>query len=649
MAKLLDRLTLPQDLRGLTDRELRQVADEVRQELIATLSRVGGHCGGNLGVVELTVALHAVLDSPRDKIVWDVGHQAYPHKMLTGRRSRLSTIRQRGGLAPFCQRAESEHDIFGAGHGGTSISAALGLAVARDLAGTQEQVVAVIGDGAMTAGMAFEALNHAGELKTDLIVILNDNGMGISPNVGGLSRYLTQVRLDPYYRRAKEHFQTLMKFVPLGEAMVDAVEKFKSGVRHLVIPGTLFEDLGWTYLGPVDGHNLREIRETLEQAKSLRGPVLIHVITTKGKGWPEAEADQVRFHAITPASQAARAPGDSPPTYTEVFGETLVALAREDPRIVAITAAMAEGTGLQKFQAEFPHRCFDVGMAEQHAVTFAAGLAVQGRRPVAAIYSTFLQRAFDQILHDVCLQRLPVIFCLDRGGLVGNDGPTHHGAFDLSYLRLIPYLVIMAPKDENEFRHMLKTCVEYEAGPVAVRYPRDRGQGVEWDESLQALPLGRAEVLREGEDVVLWGIGTMVAVCMAAAELLERQGISATVVNARFVKPLDTALLTALAERCDTFVTVEENALPGGFGSAVVEALQDHGCSHVRVLRLGLPDEFVEHGDRSELLEAVGLTAPAVARRVQEVLDLPSARRRSPTSPGRLEQAARPSLVMARP
>jgi len=632
MAKLLDQIHQPQDLHGLSDRELQQVAEELRAELIDTVQRVGGHFGSNLGAVELTVALHSVFDSPRDKIIWDVGHQAYPHKMLTGRRERLATIRQLDGLAPFCHRDESEHDIFTVGHGGTSISVALGLAVARDLQGGKEDIVAVIGDGSMTAGMALEALNHAGDLRTRLIVVLNDNGMSISPNVGGISRYLTRLRVDPHYQTAKERFETLMNFVPLGSAMVEAVERFKGGLKHLLIPGMLFEDLGLTYLGPVDGHNVRELRETLQDARNVHGPVLIHVITTKGKGWKAAEENQVQYHALKPPRAAN---GPRPPSFTEVFAQTLIELAREDERIVAITAAMLEGTGLSQFQQEFPDRCFDVGMAEQHAVTLAAGLAAGGRRPVVAIYSTFLQRSFDQILHDVCLQNLPVVFALDRGGLVGEDGPTHHGAFDLSYLRLMPNIVLMAPKDENEFRHLLKTALAYTAGPIAVRYPRGAGQGVAMDSELKSLPIGRGEVLREGSEVALLAVGTMVPVALEAADHLADVGLSATVANARFIKPLDEALLQDLAQRHEALVTLEENALCGGFGSAVLEALQRLQGPAVRVCCLGLPDAFVEHGDRPSLLKRQGLDAASVAQRVRGFWNENRGGRQATTAPRR--------------
>jgi len=619
--RILDHIRGPQDLKGLSLKEMEQLAQEVREELINTVTRVGGHFGSNLGVVELTIVLHALFDSPKDKIIWDVGHQAYPHKMLTGRRERMGTIRQKGGLCGFCVRSESPHDIFGAGHGGTSISAALGFAKARDLLGRREHVVAVIGDGSFTAGMALEALDHAGELGTDLLIILNDNGMGISPNIGALHRYLVKLRSDPHYRKAKELFEEFMHFMPLGDAMVDALERVKGSIKQFFQPRVIFEDLGCTYLGPVDGHNIADLRDILENAKQLKGPIVVHVVTVKGKGMPEAEQNPVGYHAI----KAVGAPGGKKlPSYTDVFVETLIELARRDERIVAVTAAMLEGTGLVKFQKEFPHRCFDVAMAEQHAVTFCAGMALGGLRPVAAIYSTFLQRAFDQIVHDVCIQNIPVVFAIDRAGLVGNDGPTHQGVFDLSYLRCLPHMVIMAPKDENELRHMLKTALEYTDGPIAVRYPRDTVLGLEPPERLECLPIGKGELLREGRHVALVAIGTMVQNALQAAELLAAEGIEAAVVNARFVKPLDKELIRQVAEATGAVVTIEDNVRMGGFGSGVLEFLSEAGLYSVRTLVLGVPDRFIEHATREEQLEECGLDPRSIAQRVKDWLGLPA-------------------------
>ncbi|MCL6599842.1 MAG: 1-deoxy-D-xylulose-5-phosphate synthase [Alicyclobacillus macrosporangiidus] len=604
---LLEKVNEPSDVKRLTEAQLLQLASEIRAFLIESISKTGGHFGANLGVVELTLALHRVFDSPRDKIVWDVGHQAYVHKMLTGRREQFATLRQYKGLSGFPKRSESPHDAFGAGHASTSISAALGMAVARDLSGERHHVVAVIGDGALTGGMAMEALNHAGHLGTNLLVILNDNEMSISENVGAVSKYLTRLRTDPTYSRAKAELEAALRKVPaIGERLTKTLEKLKDSMRHLFVPGMLFEGFGFKYLGPVDGHDLPCLIRVLEDAKHLRGPVLIHLVTRKGKGYPSAEDAPDKFHAWPSGSG-----GKSAPSYSSVFAETLTWLAEADERVVAVTPAMIQGSGLGKFQQKFPRRLYDVGIAEQHAATFCAGLAAAGKRPVLAIYSTFLQRAYDQVIHDICIQKLPVLIAIDRAGLVGADGETHQGAFDIAYLRTVPNLTLMMPKDENELRHMLYTGLHLE-GPVAVRYPRADGEGVPLDESLRMLPVGRAEVVREGPDVALLALGPMVRVAVAAAEqLADQHGIQATVVNMRFVKPLDKSIVVRLAERMP-LVTVEEAALAGGMGSAVTEALADAGVL-ARVTRMGLPDVFVEHGSREELLEVFQLSPEGVA------------------------------------
>ena len=607
---LLDTITGPADLKRLSRAQLRELADEIRGRLIDAVSRRGGHLAANLGVVELTIALHHVLDSPRDKIIWDVGHQCYTHKLLTGRAEALATLRQLGGMAGFPRRAESEHDCFDTGHGSTSISVALGRAVARDLAGEDYAVVAVIGDGAMTGGMTFEAMNHAGHLRKDLIVVLNDNEMSISRNVGALSHYLSRVRTDPHYLRAKDNFEATMRRLPRGATLLDAVEKFKASVKHLLVPGMLFEELGFTYLGPVDGHDIDDLLETLQHARSIKGPVLVHAITTKGKGYDPAERDACRFHRTAPFDIESGEPAlPSGASFTSVFGSALVHLAQADERIVAVTAAMPDGTGLVPFCQRFQDRFFDVGMAEGHAVTFAASLAAAGLRPVVAVYSTFLQRAYDQALHDVCLQRLPVVLAVDRAGLVGEDGPTHHGVFDLSYLRHMPNMTVMAPRDGEQLVAMPRTALAGD-GPAAIRYPRAPARFPE--ELPPAIPIGAGELLRDGADVALIAVGSMVAAALEAASLLEAEGISAAVADARFIKPLDVSLILDLAGRCGGLVTIEENALEGGFGSAVLELLQEHRVT-APVRRLGLPDRFIEHGPRAALLELNGLTPAGIA------------------------------------
>jgi 1-deoxy-D-xylulose-5-phosphate synthase len=627
---LLDEITGPADLKPLSRAQLVELADEIRGRLIAAVSRTGGHLAANLGVVELTIALHYELDSPRDKILWDVGHQCYTHKLLTGRAAGLPTLRQRGGMSGFPRRAESPHDCFDTGHGSTSISAALGAVIARDLRHQDHAVVAVIGDGAMTGGLAFEALNHAGHLGRDLIVVLNDNQMSISRNVGALARYLGRVRAEPHYLRAKENFEAALQRLPRGAAVLEAVEKLKAGVKHLLVPGILFEELGFTYLGPVDGHDLEALIETLRRARGVKGPVLIHAVTTKGKGYDPAERDASRFHRTAPfdiesGEPAAPAGGCH---FTSLFGAELVRLAAADPRIVAITAAMPDGAGLAPFAQQFPDRFFDVGMAEGHAVTFAAGLAAAGLRPVVAVYSTFLQRAYDQLLHDVCLQGLPVVLAVDRAGLVGEDGPTHHGLFDLSYLRHLPNMTVMAPRDGDQLAAMLRTALAGD-GPAAIRYPRAATAVAAPAQSSAPVVVGTGEMLREGEDLALLAVGSMVAPALEAAELLARQGIAAAVVDARFVKPLDEKLILDLAQRCGGLVTIEENALQGGFGSAVLELLAAHGVA-APVRRVGIPDRFIEHGPRAELLESLGLTSTGIARAATKAARHPERLRPAP-------------------
>ncbi len=623
MAPILDRINSPADLKALSRDELRELAHEIRQTIIRTVSCTGGHLAPNLGAVELTLALHRVFDSPRDKLIWDVGHQCYTHKLVTGRRQEFERIRQQGGPSGFPRRSESEHDVFGAGHGSTSISAALGFATARDLRGGKEHVVAVIGDGALTGGMAFEALNHAGSRSIDLIVVLNDNEMSISPSVGAVAAYLSRVRaglVEPTVRRARSDMKRILHRMPGGETMLLAMDRLRDGMKQLVVPGMLFEQLGFTYLGPIDGHDLQGLLDMLEHAKRLRGPILLHVLTTKGKGYDPAECDPQGFHGTRPfdVEDGTCLPSEGPPTYSQVFGETLCRLAQRDPRIVAISAAMIVGTGLQPFQERFPERCFDVGMAEEHAVTFAAGLAACGFRPVVAIYSTFLQRSYDQILHDVALQRLPVVFALDRAGLVGDDGPTHHGVFDLSYLRTIPEMVIMAPRDERQLRDMLATAFTC-SGPAALRYPRGQGRGLDLTGEPGVVPLGQAEILREGADISLLAVGTTVAAVEEAAQLLAERGLQAAVVDMRFVKPIDEDTVLACAAR-GPIVTVEENVLAGGFGAAIVELLQDRGVCCPGVRRLGLADRFVEHGDTAVLRTQAGLDAASIAAAAERLL-----------------------------
>ena len=595
--------------------ELTTLAADLRQELISVVTQTGGHLGANLGTVELTVALHYVFDSPRDLTVWDVGHQAYNHKLLTGRRDRFPTIRQEGGMSGFLSRDESEHDAFGAGHASTAISAALGMAVGRQLnhGDKDGRVVAIVGDGALTGGMAFEGLNNAGSLNVPLIVVLNDNEMSIAPNVGAISKYLDRVRTEPSYRRAKSEIAGMMESLPKGEFLLEIGKRWKDSFKEFVYHSMIWEELGFTYLGPVDGHDLRALIDAMRQAKRVNGPVFLHCVTQKGRGFPACESDIERGHSVS--AQAAPRPAGTlapPDRYQDVFAKTLIEIANTDERVVGITAAMPSGTSLGKFEKIHPDRFFDVGIAEQHAVTFAAGLATQGLRPVCAIYSTFLQRAYDQIIHDVCVQRLPVIFAMDRAGFAGDDGRTHHGIYDLSYLRCLPNITIMAPKDENELRHMIKTAIDHESGPCAIRYPRGSGIGASMTEDPHALPIGRSETLREGSDATILAVGVTVAAALSAADLLAHDGVQATVVNVRFVKPLDERLILDLASAGTPMVTVEENVLPGGFGSAVLELLSANEFA-TPVTRLGIADRVWDHGSQARLRELAGISAHGIA------------------------------------
>ena len=612
---ILETINSPADVKALSLDELKQLAEEIRQFLISVISKTGGHLAPNLGVVELSLALHRVFSTPEDKIVFDVGHHSYIHKIVTGRREQFPTLRQYGGLSGFPKRSESEHDAFGTGHSSTSISAALGMAVARDLQGKDYNVVAVIGDGSMTGGMAFEALNNAGTLHKKMIVVLNDNEMSISKNVGAMSEYLYQLRTGETYNKIKHDIEGWLKNMEFGTDVLKAIRRLKGSVKYLMVPTSIFEELGFTYLGPVDGHDLQGLTEVLQAAKKIDGPVLVHVLTKKGKGYKPAEESPNKFHGTGPfeiATGKKIANPNAPITYTEVFGKTLTELANEDKEIIGITAAMPDGTGMSTFAKAHPERFFDVGIAEQHAVTSAAGAAAAGMKPVAAIYSTFLQRAYDSVLHDICMQKLHVTLCLDRAGLVGDDGYTHHGVFDYAYLRSMPEMTIMAPKDENELRHMLKTAVDYD-GPVSVRYPRGSGVGVEINEPMHSLPIGKAEVLREGKDVCLWAIGSMVQSALQVAAKLAEQGISAGVENMRFAKPLDKELLLAHAAQYGKIVTLEEGALQGGVGSAVLETLNEAQIlQQCRVLTLGIPDEFVLHGDKKLLMKDLGLDVDAI-------------------------------------
>ncbi len=624
--KLLDRVTEPSDLKALTAVELTALCAEIRDYIVDVVSQKGGHLGASLGVVELTVALTRVLDLPNDRVVWDTGHQAYVHKVLTGRKDALWGIRQYGGISGFLKRAESPYDTFGAGHASTAISAALGLAAARDLTGAKRRIVAVMGDGAMTGGLAYEALNNAGHSGRDLLVVLNDNGMSISPNVGALAHYLTTIQTNPRLRRLRKGSLNVVGRLPrVGGTARTLATRLEAAIKTAIVPGGLFEALGFNYIGPVDGHDLPLLLDLLPKVLDRPGPVLLHVLTRKGKGLPAAEADHEGFHGVSPfdkvTGKAIPAPSSGRPGYTGVFGRAMIEAAAVFPKMVAITAAMPSGTGLTAFKEAFPSRFYDVGIAEAHGVCFAAGMACEGARPVATIYSTFLQRAFDQIVHDVALQKVPVVFAIDRAGIVGADGPTHHGVLDLTYMRCVPGMVVSAPRDGNELRDLLWTALSQDQAPFAIRYPRDSvPEGFDPGRPPNALPIGSWDVLDELGDVALLAVGSMVEQAQAARRALAKDGIHAGVVNCRFVKPLDLATLRRARSRARLLVTIEENNVPGGFGEAVLEALSEEELSRDGVLRLGLPDGFITHGSRAELLAEVGLDAAGIARQVRASL-----------------------------
>lgn len=633
--RFLSEINSPKDLRQLKVEDLQEVADEVRAFILDTTSRVGGHTGASLGAVELAVAMHYVFDTPDDRLVWDVGHQAYAHKILTGRRDELHTIKQYDGLSGFLRRDESEYDTFGAGHASTSISAALGMAVARDKKGEDFHVCALIGDSSLAGGMAMEAINQAGHLKSRLIVLLNDNGMSIAPAVGGLARYLNRIKGAQSYQHLKEEIGDALESVPgFGHSLRNMAKTVKDAIAAAVLPGALVNELGFKYIGYVDGHNVPMLVRALEEAKKVDdGPVIVHALTTKGKGFPNPEKHYYAYHATGPfdlkTGLSPKSNKVAPPTYTEMFGKTMCELMERDEKIVALTAAMPDGTGVDKILEKFPERAFDVGIAEQHAVTFCAGMACEGLKPVAAIYSTFLQRGFDQIIHDVCLQNLNVTFAMDRAGIVGADGPTHHGLQDIAYLRSYPNMILMAPKDEAEMRDMLLTAIEHPA-PAAIRYPRGNGYGVDVSEAPKQIEIGKAEILRDGGDgdVAILAYGSMVYPAIQAAENLAKEGIEATVVNARFVKPLDSELILALAQSKRFIVTVEEAYLAGGFGSAVMELLEENNLQdRVKIVRMGVPDRIVTHGDPKLLLAKYGLDSDGIYSKVKQTIEVLEERR----------------------
>lgn len=620
---LLEQIQGPQDLKPLSIAQLEELAGEIRDFLIEKLSATGGHLAPNLGVVELTLVLHYLYDSPKDKFIFDVGHQSYVHKILTGRKDQFDTLRKYKGLCGFIKRSESEHDVWEAGHSSTSLSAAMGMVLARDLKGENNKVVAVIGDGALTGGMALEALNHIGHEKKNLIVILNDNEMSIAPNVGALHHYLGKIRTDRHYQKAKDELNQLLNKIPaIGGKLAKTAERFKDSIKYLLVSGILFEQFGFTYLGPVDGHDFNQLIDVMEQANSVSGPVLVHVITVKGKGYSPAEADSFKWHGITPykieSGQVLKAVG--PPVYTEVFSEALMELAEQDKRIVAVTPAMPGGSGLLKFAERYPNRMIDVGIAEQHAATMCAAMAMEGLKPVYAVYSTFLQRAYDQVVHDICRQNANVIFAIDRAGFVGPDGETHHGVYDIPYLRHIPNMVLMMPKDENELRRMMKTAVDYNEGPIAIRYPRINGLGVAIDKKMIPIPIGTWETVREGDSAVIIAIGPMLPVAEEAAELLKREGLNVRIVNARFIKPLDEAMLLKIADERLHILVLEEGSELGGLGSAILEYYSLHNKQGVPVRIIGVPDVFVEHGSIMEQRLEVGLTPERVATELKALL-----------------------------
>jgi 1-deoxy-D-xylulose-5-phosphate synthase len=620
MARLLDSIESPHDLRKLSREQLPQVAQEIRNQIIDVVSQLGGHFGGNLGIVELTLAMHYVFDTPRDQLVLDTGHQSYPHKLITGRRDRFHTIRQHNGISGFCKREESVYDVFNAGHASTSISAALGIAVARDFRNEDFSVVAVIGDGAISGGLALEGLNQAGHLKRRLIIVLNDNELSISTNVGAISGYLNKIIKGQRYHQLKDVVKGVMDRIPLvGHKLQEVAADVEETLKHMVVPGLLFEELGFKYLGPFDGHDLPTLIDTFEKYRKYDGPVLMHVITKKGKGYDPAENKPIWSHGVTPfdiASGEAKKGEPAPPSFTNVFADALIELAKNDEKIVAVTAAMPEGTGLDRFAKLFPDRMFDVGIAEEHAVTFSGGMATQGMKPVATIYSTFLQRAFDQVFHDVAIMDLPVVFALDRAGIAGADGPTHHGIYDMAYLRLFPNMICMAPKDENELRHMVRTALE-SGHPSSLRYPRGNGFGVTMDPEITALPIGRGEVMREGNEVAIFAIGNEVWPAVEAANLLAAEGIDAAVINARFIKPLDDDLIVRYCRPGSRIVTVEEGSLAGGFGAALIERVQQLEIGDVAFHRIGIPDEYVSHGSQEILRSQYDLHPEGIAARVR--------------------------------
>lgn len=625
---LLPNIKQPDQLKNLSVGELADLAGEIRQFLIEKLSVTGGHLAPNLGVVELTLALHYCFDSPRDKMIFDVGHQAYVHKILTGRMEQFDTLRQHKGLCGFIKRAESEHDVWEAGHSSTSLSAAMGMAMARDLKGENNRVIAMIGDGALTGGMAFEALNHIGHEKKKLIVVLNDNEMSIAPNVGAMHNYLSKVRSDRYYLRAKDEVESLLKKIPaIGDKLAKTAEKMKDSLKYMMVPGVLFEELGFTFLGPVDGHDLGKLIESLRQADNVDGPVLIHAITTKGKGYRPAESDSHKWHGISPykieSGQVLKAVGN--PMYTEIFGQTLVELGEQDNRIIAVTPAMPGGSGLIPFSKKFPDRMIDVGIAEQHAATMCAALAMEGMKPIYAVYSTFMQRAYDQIVHDICRHNANVIFAIDRAGFVGPDGETHQGVYDIAFMRHIPNIVLMMPKDENELRHMMKTALEYNDGPIAYRYPRINVTGVKMDTELVPIPIGKWEMVRSGEGCAILAIGPMVQVAEEAADMLKREGVQVQVVNARFLKPLDEEMLTKLAASGTAMIVLEEASQAGSLGSAVLEYFATEGIHDAVVSLMGIEDRFIEHGSIKQQRAEVGLTTEAVCAEIRGLISSSSA------------------------
>jgi 1-deoxy-D-xylulose-5-phosphate synthase len=620
---LLSKIGSPADIRKLERQQLTQLADELRSFMIHTISKTGGHLASSLGAVELTVALHYVFDAPNDQLVWDVGHQAYGHKILTGRRDQFHTLRQYEGISGFPRREESIYDAFNVAHASTSISAALGMAVARDLAGKNFHVVAIIGDGGLTGGIALEGINQAGHLQRRLLIILNDNEMSISPNVGAIAGYLNRIVTGQVYNRFKKEVEKMLLSVPhIGSRLVKIARDMVDAMKTFMVPGLLFHELGFDYIGPINGHHLDTLVDTLEKVKNNPTPTILHIVTKKGKGWSVAESAPIKYHGPTaydPKTGVFYPTAPAPPSYTSVFGKTMIRLAQQDAKIVAITAAMLEGTGLVQFSKEFPTRCFDVGIAEQHAVTFAAGLATQGFKPVAAIYSTFLQRAYDQVIHDVCLMDLPVTFAIDRAGIVGADGPTHNGLYDVAYLRTVPNMIVMAPKDENELQHMIYTAIET-PHPIAVRYPRGNGIGVKLDDQFRLIELGKAEILQDGSDCAILALGTMVYPSLKAAEKLAADGISASVVNARFVKPLDEELITCLASEKSLLITVEEAALMGGFGSAVMELLESRNLQGCHLLRIGVPDRLIPHGSPNLLHAKYGIDADGIYEKIRSFI-----------------------------